>query len=215
MPTDHAEVVLSDVRVAHVAILGEEGHGLAAALLFVHENRIRQAASSLGAAQFCVDRSVDYARERVTFGKPLAVNQAIQWPLVELHTDCAMLRGLVRETARRWTSTAAAAVTDRISMCNYRANRLACDAADRAIQVHGGIGYTRAHAVRAHLPPPPPLPDHRGLRGDAAAQRRAAAVRVRRAELADRPFKDGSPLSYRRAASLALICPIVDGPQLP
>src|SRR5436305_10193917 len=99
MPSDHAEVILRDVRVPHSAIVGEEGHGLAAAMLFVHENRIRQAASSLGAAQFCVDQSVEYARQRTTFGKPLAVNQAIQWPLVELHTECTLLRGLIRDTA--------------------------------------------------------------------------------------------------------------------
>ena len=99
MPSDHSEVALTDVRVPDDAIVGEEGTGLAAALLFVHENRIRQAASSLGAAQFCVDRSVEYARERIVFGKPLAVNQAIQWPLVELHTECAMLRELIRDTA--------------------------------------------------------------------------------------------------------------------
>jgi acyl-CoA dehydrogenase len=154
MPTDHSEVALRDVRVPDSAIVGEEGAGLAAAMLFVHENRIRQAASSLGAAQFCVDRSVQYARERVVFGKPLSVNQAIQFPLVELHTDCALVRELVRRTAAAMDERGGAAVSDRISMCNFRANRLVCDAADRAIQVHGGIGYTRAlpfeHIYRHH-----------------------------------------------------------------
>ena len=154
MPSDHAEVVLREVRVPHSAIVGEEGRGLAAAMLFVHENRIRQAASSLGAARFCVDQSVEYARKRTTFGKPLAVNQAIQWPLVELHTDCTMLRGLIRDTAQAMDEQRGQAVSDRISMCNYRANRLVCEAADRAIQVHGGIGYTRGlpfeHIYRHH-----------------------------------------------------------------
>jgi alkylation response protein AidB-like acyl-CoA dehydrogenase len=154
MPSDHSEVSLTDVRVPPDAIVGEEGTGLAAAMLFVHENRIRQAASSLGAAQFCVDLSVEYARERVVFGKPLAVNQAIQWPLVELHTDCALLHELIRDTAEQMDEHGGPAVSDRISMCNYRANRLVCDAADRAIQVHGGIGYTRGmpfeHIYRHH-----------------------------------------------------------------
>jgi alkylation response protein AidB-like acyl-CoA dehydrogenase len=154
MPTDHSEVELRDVRVPDAAIIGEEGRGLAAALLFVHENRIRQAASSLGAAQFCVDRSVGYARRRIVFGKPLAVNQAIQFPLAELHTDCALLRELVRATAASMDELGGSAVSDRISMCNFRANRLACEAADRAIQVHGGLGYTRAlpfeHIYRHH-----------------------------------------------------------------
>jgi alkylation response protein AidB-like acyl-CoA dehydrogenase len=155
MPTDHAEVELVDVRVPDSAILGEEGRGLQTAMFFVHENRIRQAASGVGAADYCVRESVSYARERVTFGKPLAERQAIQWPLVELATDIAMLRTFVRETATLMDSgDRVSGVSDRVSMCNYRANRLVCDAADRAMQVHGGIGYTRGkqfeHIYRHH-----------------------------------------------------------------
>jgi alkylation response protein AidB-like acyl-CoA dehydrogenase len=94
MPTDHGEVTLTGVHVGDDAVVGELDRGLDCAQLFVHENRIRQAASSLGAAQFCIDRSIAYTRERVIFGKPLADYQG--------------------------------------------------DAADRAIQVHGGLGYMRA-----------------------------------------------------------------------
>jgi len=156
MPTDHAEVVLKDVRVPDGAILGEEGRGLATAMFFVHENRIRQAASGVGAADYCVTQSVAYARERKTFGKPLAERQAIQWPLVELATEIEMLRGLVRKTAHEMDSGKGriSGVSDKVSMCNYRANRLVCDAADRAMQVHGGVGYTRhkqfEHIYRHH-----------------------------------------------------------------
>ena len=58
MPSDHAEVTISNVRVPDAAIFGEEGGGLQLAQTFVHENRIRQAASGVGAAQYCIDRSV-------------------------------------------------------------------------------------------------------------------------------------------------------------
>src|SRR5207237_1325404 len=71
MPTDHAEVSLRGVRVAGDAILGELGGGLALAQRFVHENRIRQAASSLGAAAFCIDEAVQWARARTVWGQPL------------------------------------------------------------------------------------------------------------------------------------------------
>ena len=54
------------------------------AQLFVHENRIRQAASSLGAGLHCIDTAVDYANQRTVFGKTLSTNQAIQFPLAEL-----------------------------------------------------------------------------------------------------------------------------------
>jgi len=156
MPTDHAEMTLNGVRVPDGAILGEEGMGLATVLFFVHENRIRQAASGVGAADYCVRRSVERARSRRTFGKPLAERQAIQWPLVELATEVEMLRGFVRKTAHEMDAgeDRVGGVSDRVSMCNYRANRLVCDAADRAMQVHGGAGYTRhepfEHIYRHH-----------------------------------------------------------------
>ncbi|PRC51595.1 acyl-CoA dehydrogenase, partial [Mycobacterium sp. ITM-2017-0098] len=88
-------VLLENVRVPDGAILGEVDRGLEVGQTFLHENRIRQAASSLGAAQYCIDRAVAYAGERKVFGKPLAVNQAVQWPLVELQTEAQMVRLLV------------------------------------------------------------------------------------------------------------------------
>jgi len=154
MPTDHGRVSLTDVHVPHGAILGEEGRGLQIAQHFFNENRIRQAASSLGAAQYCINESVEYARERRPFGKPLSINQGIQFPLVELQTECEMLRALVQKTAWQMDVYGAFSVSDRVSMCNYRANRLCCEAADRAMQVHGGLGYSRhrpfEHIYRHH-----------------------------------------------------------------
>ena len=154
MPTDHGRVSLTDVRLPDSAILGEEGRGLQIAQHFFNENRIRQAASSLGAAQYCITESVAYAKERRPFGKPLSINQGIQFPLVELQTECEMLRALVHKTAWQMDSYGAFSVSDKVSMCNYRANRLCCDAADRAMQVHGGLGYSRhrpfEHIYRHH-----------------------------------------------------------------
>ena len=154
MPTDHGRVSLTDVRLPDSAILGEEGRGLQIAQHFFNENRIRQAASSLGAAQYCINESVAYARDRKPFGKPLSINQAIQFPLAELQTECEMLRALVHKTAWQMDTYGAFSVSDKVSMCNYRANRLCCDAADRAMQVHGGLGYSRhrpfEHIYRHH-----------------------------------------------------------------
>ena len=99
MPTDHAHIRLTDVRVPNSAIFAGEGRGLQVGQHFFNENRIRQAASSLGAAQYCVNRAVEYAQIRKPFGKPLASNQGIQFPLVELQTQCEMLRALIHKTA--------------------------------------------------------------------------------------------------------------------
>ena len=154
MPTDHGRVSLKNVRVDDSAILAGEGHGLQVVQHFFNENRIRQAASSLGAAQFCIDQSIEYAKERKPFGKPLAVNQGVQFPLVDLQTRAEMLRALIRQTAWKMDTYGAFSVSDKVSMCNYTANRLCCDAADQAMQVHGGLGYSRhkhfEHIYRHH-----------------------------------------------------------------
>jgi alkylation response protein AidB-like acyl-CoA dehydrogenase len=154
MPTDHGEVELTDVRVPADAVLGEVDRGLEVAQTFLHENRIRQAASSLGAAQYCIDRAAEYASRRTVFGKPLSVNQAVQWPLAELQTEAQMVRLLVQYAAWHLDRNHHMEVSDKVSMANYRANRLVCDAADRAMQVYGGLGYSRheqfEHIYRHH-----------------------------------------------------------------
>lgn len=154
MPSDHGEVTLTDVRVSGDAVLGGVDHGLEVGQTFLHENRIRQAASSLGAAQYCIDRAAAYAGERVVFGKPLSINQAVQWPLAELQTEAQMVRLLVYYAAWHLDRDHHMEVSDKVSMANYRANRLVCEAADRAMQIHGGIGYSRhepfEHIYRHH-----------------------------------------------------------------
>jgi alkylation response protein AidB-like acyl-CoA dehydrogenase len=153
MPTDHATVELNSVWVPESAVLGSIDQGLAIAQTFVHENRIRQAASSCGAARYCLDRSIDRARARKIWGegKSLADNQAIQFPVVELMTQVEMLRLFILKTswemdrivAECQSSKAQRApwveiegrLSDQVAMCNFWANRLCCQAADRAIQV--------------------------------------------------------------------------------
>lgn len=158
MPTDHPKCSYKDVFVPDHMILGDLDWGLASAQHFVHENRIRQAASSLGAADYCVKEAIKYGQERKPFGKPLWLNQSIQFPLVELATQIEMLRLLIYKTAWQMDQMTkpevAKKLSHKVSMCNYWANRLVCQAADRAMQVHGGMGYSRhkpfEHIYRHH-----------------------------------------------------------------
>jgi acyl-CoA dehydrogenase len=174
MPTDHATVSITNVFVPESAVFGPISGGLSLAQAFVHENRIRQAASSLGAAKYCINESVKYSRQRKPFGTDLARNQAIQFPLVELATQVEMLQLLIRKTASEMDKMSreeiAFALSDKVSMCNYWANRLCTQAADQAmqvfndpppnslscsyLQVHGAIGYSRhkpfEHIYRHH-----------------------------------------------------------------
>jgi len=154
MPSDHAETELKDVRVPNSAILYKEGQGLQVAQRFIHENRIRQAAASAGAARYCIAEAAKYARSRIAFGEPLSKKQAIQFPLVELYAECEMVRNFIFKTAWQMDRQDALEISDMVSICNFRANRLCCEAADRAMQTHGGMGYSRAmpfeHIYRHH-----------------------------------------------------------------
>jgi acyl-CoA dehydrogenase len=158
MPTDHAHVTFKDVRVPADALFGPLDDGLRLARHFVHENRIRQAASSLGAGVFCLNEAIDYANVRAPFGKKLSSNQAIQFPTVELMTQAEMLRLLIHKTAWEMDQMTGPEIqiqlSDKVSMCNYWANRFCCEAADWAMQVHGGMGYSRhkpfEHIYRHH-----------------------------------------------------------------
>jgi len=154
MPTDHAHVTFTDVRVPDSAIFGGEGRGLQVVQHFFNENRMRQAASSLGAARYCIREAVAHANQRKPFGKALSTNQGIQFPLVELHARAEMLQALVYKTAWLMDRDGPFSVSDKVSICNYQANRLCCEAADLAMQVHGGLGYSRykpfEHIYRHH-----------------------------------------------------------------
>ncbi|MCB2050469.1 MAG: acyl-CoA dehydrogenase family protein [Novosphingobium sp.] len=154
MPSDHATVALENVRVPSSAILGAEGEGLSMAQSFIQQNRIRQAAASIGAARYCIEQSVLYAQQRETFGKPLAERQALQFELADLFAECEMLRSFVFVTAARLDNEDPMAVSANVSIANYRSNRFVCRAADFAIQIHGGLGYSREkqfeHIYRHH-----------------------------------------------------------------
>src|SRR5258708_7276635 len=153
MPSDHAETELVNVRVPDSAILHKEGEGPVVAQRFVHENRVRQAAASAGAARYCIQETVKYAESRVVFGEPLAKKQAIQFPLVELWAEYELVRNFIFRTAWQMDRQNPLEISDMASICNFRANRLCCEAADRAMQVHGGIGCSRAlpfEAIHRH-----------------------------------------------------------------
>src|SRR5271170_2791176 len=107
-----------------------------------------------GAARYCIQEAVKYAKSRVAFGEPLSRKQAIQFPLVELWAEYEMVRNYIFRVAWQMDRQNPLEISDMVSICNFRANRLCCAAADRAMQVHGGMGYSRAlqfeHIYRHH-----------------------------------------------------------------
>jgi butyryl-CoA dehydrogenase len=135
----------ADCRIPKDALLGEEGEGFKIAMQTLDGGRIGVSAQALGIAQAALDAAVAYAKERIQFGKPLAALQAIQWMIADMATQVDAARLLVYRAARcidhgRPYSTEGA-------MAKLFASETATRVADRAIQIHGGYGYTESYPV--------------------------------------------------------------------
>jgi alkylation response protein AidB-like acyl-CoA dehydrogenase len=145
MPATQAEIDIDDLEVPESAVLGEVGRGLTQqGREFLIEGWLGQATMALGTAQYCIDEMVEYANQRTTFGKQLSQRQGIQFPVVDLHSETELVRNLLYKIA--WMIDKDGdedRIMELISMANYRANQLATNAADQAIQVFGGKGWTR------------------------------------------------------------------------
>ncbi len=138
-------IYFADCRVPKDALLGEEGSGFKIAMQTLDGGRIGVSAQALGIAQAALDASVAYAKERVQFGKPIATLQAIQWMIADMATAVDAARLLVYRAAScvdngRPYSTEGA-------MAKLFASETATRVADRAIQIHGGYGYTESYPV--------------------------------------------------------------------
>src|SRR5690606_21014886 len=98
----HGMLQFDDVRVPVTNVLGEEGMGIAQMEEGLEISRVFVAASSLGTAERAFELSLEHAKERVTFGKPIAQRQAIQRYLAEMATDIYALRLMLTDCADRW-----------------------------------------------------------------------------------------------------------------
>ena len=136
---------LSDCRIPKDALLGKEGKGFNIAMAALDGGRIGIAAQALGIAQGALDASIAYAKERVQFGKPLAALQAIQWMIADMATDIDAARLLVYRAA--WNKDQGLPFGTAASMAKLFASETSTRVADRAIQIHGGYGYTESYPV--------------------------------------------------------------------
>lgn len=134
------EIVLENCRVPRENIIGELGLGFKIAMDTLDGGRIGVAAQAIGIAQACLDASLEYAAERVQFGKPLSDFQAIQWKLADMATEIEAARHLTYNAARLRDEKKP--VAKEASMAKLFASRLSNRAARDAVQIHGGAGYT-------------------------------------------------------------------------
>ena len=136
-----AQLFFSDLRLPASQRIGEEGEGFKIALRTLDLGRLGLAAHAVGAAQRLLEASIEHAKTRVQFGKPIAVHQAIQWMLADAAVGIHAARLMVYDTAARIDR--GERVTDRAAMTKLFATEHLGRVADAAVQIHGGMGYMR------------------------------------------------------------------------
>ncbi len=136
-----AALVFKGVRVPHSAILGEEGKGFDLAMRWIGRGRYLLPARALGACERLVEMAMEQARNRVTFGQPIADRQAIQWMIADSAVEIEALRWLVLAAA--WQVDQGLDSRQAQSMAKLYGGVKANEIVDRVLQIHGGMGYTR------------------------------------------------------------------------
>jgi acyl-CoA dehydrogenase len=138
---DPATLIFEDVRVPEENILGEVGHGFDLGLKWIGNARWVIPARAVGAAERLLEMAIEHARNRTTFGEPLAKRQAIQWMIAD---------SAVEIEATRWITLRAAWLADQgldnrhqASMAKLYGANMANQVVDRVLQIHGGMGYTK------------------------------------------------------------------------
>lgn len=140
-----AALFFSDCEVPAENLLGAEGQGYVAALKILTKGRATLAARCLGGMERCLAESVRYARERVTMGKPISEHQLIQAQLAEMATDIATTRALTYQVA--WMSDQGMNVMKEAAIVKLHATEAFARVVDKAVQIHGGMGYMQEMAV--------------------------------------------------------------------
>lgn len=139
------EVVLGGVRVGQDAVLGEIGKGYKVAIETLNEGRIGIGAQMLGLAQGALDHAVAYAKQRKQFGKAIGEFQGVQFTLAECAVEIEAARLLVYNAAR--LRDAGQEFVQQAAMAKYYASTIAENVASRAIEVFGGVGFSKEYPV--------------------------------------------------------------------
>jgi alkylation response protein AidB-like acyl-CoA dehydrogenase len=137
------------VRVSDGALLGELNGGFKIAMMALDGGRIGIASQAIGIADAALTAAKSYAKDRKTFGHPIADHQAIQWMIADSETELEAARLLTLRAA--WMKEQGGRFSSQAAMAKVFATEAAWRICDRAVQVHGGYGYTKDFAVERHL----------------------------------------------------------------
>ncbi len=140
-----SEVLLKDCRIPKENLLGAEGQGFKIAMMTLDGGRIGIASQALGIAQAALDESIKYSKERVQFGKPISTLQPIQWMIANMVSEVQASRFLTYHAA--WCYDQGLPYSSQAAMAKLFASETAVRQTDRAVQIHGGIGYIKGTKV--------------------------------------------------------------------
>lgn len=138
--SDTAQIFFENVRIPQRFRIGEEGMGFAMQMMQFQEERIYAAAVAIKGLENCVDATIEYCRERKTFGTPLIDNQVVHFRMAELKTDIECLRSLVYRACDDHINGNDATLL--ASMAKLKAGRLSREVTDSCLQYWGGMGFT-------------------------------------------------------------------------
>jgi alkylation response protein AidB-like acyl-CoA dehydrogenase len=140
---------LSGCRVPHDALLGRENDGFKIAMAALDGGRIGIACQAIGISRAALAESVRYAKDRRTFGVPIAEHQAIQWKLADMKTAIEAAHALAMHAA--WLKEAGRPFTQAAATAKVFASEAAIRVCNDAVQIHGGYGYIRELPAERHL----------------------------------------------------------------
>ncbi len=143
------EIILDNVRVPRENLLGDPEKGFSQFLYTLDGGRISIAALSVGIAQAAYEKALQYAKERVQFGKSISKFQAIQFKLADMATEIELARTLVHKAA--WLKDQNKPFGKEAAMAKLFASETGFRTCNQAIQIHGGYGYMREYEVERHL----------------------------------------------------------------
>jgi alkylation response protein AidB-like acyl-CoA dehydrogenase len=144
--SDTAEISFDEVRVPRENLIGAEGKGFYYLMHFFDTTRTMVAAQGVGLAQGALDKTLRYVQEREVFGKPLIVNQGIQFQLAEMATKIELARNITYKAA--WMVDQGRMDPKLNAMAKYYAGEMAVWVCDKALQLHGGYGFIDEYDVQ-------------------------------------------------------------------
>jgi acyl-CoA dehydrogenase len=147
--SDTGEIAFTDVEVPEEHLLGEENGGFQLIMANFAWERLLMAVGAVGAMDRLIDLSIEYARERQAFGRPISGFQAIRHKIAEMATKTAAARTLTYDTLRRFEE--GEDVVREVSMAKLYTQRTLVEIADEAVQIHGGYGYMKEYEVERAL----------------------------------------------------------------